>query len=116
MTRTEFIEKMNNIPSGNWENGIGQNDVRDFLIIPENLKTDEEIMRIIWWAVEHEIEQTLDAALETIDPGEIGEDETGSGVVWERWCNGKISADFSDIQTAIRDYQTGYCEQLNRER
>jgi len=101
MNRNELIEKLSAITGGTWVDGMGQNSVTDFVTIPEKLQEDVEIMDAIWWAVEHEIEQTLDAAAECVDADTLGENETASGIVWEKWCNCQIEADFSQIQAII---------------
>ena len=101
MKKAELIEKLEAIPSGTWNDGMGMNDVSDFVDIPEKIESDQDIMDALWWAIENRIENRLDAEGEKIDAETLGDDETWQNVVWENWCNQIIDIDFSDIQKML---------------
>jgi hypothetical protein len=103
MNRKKLLEKLAAIPGGNWNDGMGRNSVRDFLTIPDAIKNDDEIMQALWWAVEHEIETALDAAIETIDPETLNPDESASRC-WEDYCNGLITVDMAHIQAMLDEF------------
>ena len=104
MNRIELIEKLDAIRGGEWGNGMGMNDVCDFVDVSVNVETDYELMDRLRTAVENRICETLNQSADNVDPDTLGPDETCKNRAWELWCNNDLSANFDDIQQWIDDY------------
>lgn len=97
MKKNELIEKLRELEEPNtWRDGMGMCGVSDFITIPQNIQTDEEIMNELYWAIEHRNGAKLQRAM---DSGGVTRDE-----IWEAWTNGDIEFDYSDIQALIDQY------------
>jgi hypothetical protein len=107
MIKTELLKKLEEIRGGEYfDDGISQNSLSDFIDIPPEIQSDDDIMGKLWTAVNNRITYALSAELENLDPDEVNIElgETGTGIIWERYCNLEINVDFNDIQGLLYDY------------
>jgi hypothetical protein len=105
MNKQEFISALEKLHKHtNWDDGMGQCSVNDFVALPPEISNDDEIMDALWRAIENKNGASLEHAENDVDPDTLGEHESSRNRVWEMWTNGDIKFEYNDIQKLINQY------------